>query len=104
MAPEQLTGEPLGTATDVFALGGMGWELLTGTTPFQGVDFEGLRKEHQAWALPPLASLLPGIDDDIVAFVEACLVRDPGRRLADLSEVASWAGPVDYKNLVSSER
>jgi serine/threonine protein kinase len=101
MAPEQLTGGPLGTATDVFALGGMAWELLTGTTPFQSVDFEGLRREHQAWALPPLVSILPGVDPDLVRFVEACLVREPERRLADLSEVASWAGHVDYKNLVS---
>ena len=102
MAPEQLTGEPLGTATDVFALGGVAWELLTGTTPFRAVDFEGLRKEHQAWALPPLASILPGIDEDLASFVEGCLVRDPERRLADLSEVASWAAPVDYRHLVSS--
>jgi len=78
------------------------WELLTGTTPFQGVDFEGLRREHQAWALPRLQSVLPGIDDALARFVEGCLVREPERRLADLSEVASWAGPVDYKNLVSS--
>jgi hypothetical protein len=79
----------------------MAWELLTGTTPFQSVDFEGLRREHQAWALPPLVSILPGVDPDLVRFVEACLVREPERRLADLSEVASWAGHVDYKNLVS---
>ena len=42
-----------------------------------------------------------GVDPDLVRFVEACLVREPERRLADLSEVASWAGHVDYKNLVS---
>jgi hypothetical protein len=46
-------------------------------------------------------SILPGVDPDLVRFVEACLVREPERRLADLSEVASWAGHVDYKNLVS---
>lgn len=52
-APEQLRGDALSPATDLYALGCLGWLLLTGAPPFEG-DGEALEFAHQFSPLPEL--------------------------------------------------
>jgi serine/threonine protein kinase len=100
MAPEQLAGEPIGTAADLYALAGTTWEMLTGKSPFRGKSFDALRKEHAAWEIPADGVAAPGIGADLEAFLAGCLVRDPASRKADLESMESWAAPVRYEDLV----
>lgn len=102
VAPEQIAEGPFGVAADVFGLGGLAWEMLTGKTLFAAKDFATLRKEHQAWRVPDAAEALPGADPDLVAFLSGSLARDPGKRSADLEAVAAWAGPVDCSRLLAT--
>lgn len=95
MAPEQLAGKPSGIPADLYALAGLAWELLTGKTLFQSKTFEGLLAEHRAWKVPDVSAALPGIGDDLVGFLSACLQRDPAKRSADLHAMAAWAGRVE---------
>lgn len=95
-APEQLTGEPITTATDVYALGLLLFELLTGTHPWMGAAtpmLQALRKVLQGPA--PIASVIAEqqttpvparlIRGDLDAIVAKALRREPGRRYATVS-------------------
>jgi hypothetical protein len=101
LAPEQLAEEPFGTAADVFSLGALAWEMVTGKTLFAAKDFATLRKEHDAWKVPDPAAALPGGDPDLVDFLSASLDRDPRRRPESLDRVIAWAAPVDFPRLAA---
>ncbi|WP_420082080.1 protein kinase domain-containing protein [Streptomyces sp. JL4002] len=75
MSPEQLTDQPVGPASDVFALGAVLAYTGTGTGPFGTGTAHALhyRAVHEA---PNLASLAP----DLREVVAACLDKDPDRR------------------------
>jgi serine/threonine-protein kinase len=80
LSPEQLKGETATEATDVFALGLMGYEILTGTGPFAAPT----QREAIIRALreppTPLQTLRPGVDPRLAALLEQCLAKDPKKR------------------------
>lgn len=84
MAPEQVKGEDLGPATDVYQLGVTLFELVTGTIPFPD-DPHGLA--HVQQSVPSLDS--QGIEPDptLEALIDACLRKDPNERPADASVI-----------------
>ncbi len=103
MAPEQLAGEPCGVAADVYGLGGLAWEMLTGTPLFPARDYTSLHDAHSAWAVPDITTIVPGVDDDLRRFLEGSLRREPDARRVDLGEIATWSGRVSYGDLTDFE-
>ncbi len=85
MAPEQwLRGALLSSATDVWALGVMLFEMLVGQRPFQGKDLPELRSDIcQEHPLPAMPDRVPG---EVRLLIEACLERSPERRIS-VSEI-----------------
>jgi serine/threonine-protein kinase len=80
LSPEQLKGEPATEATDVFALGLMGYELLTGQGPFTGkTQRETIIRSLREPPIP-LGNLRPGIDPALSNLLERCLTKEPGKR------------------------
>jgi serine/threonine-protein kinase len=87
-SPEQVRGESLTTATDVYSLGVVLYELLTGERPYR---LKTLRPEELTGAIleqePPRPSTKVRLHRDLDAIVLAALRKDPGRRYATAEQL-----------------
>jgi serine/threonine protein kinase len=83
MAPEQVRGEAWTTATDVFALGVVLWELVADARLFHRGPTWLSQAAVVEDAVPALA------DPQLDAIAQAALVKDPAARLASASELAA---------------
>ncbi len=90
MAPEQAEGNSadMGPRTDVYALGAILYELLTGRPPFRAATaFETLAQVKNADPVPP-SRIQPGMPGEIETICLKCLEKQPGRRYASALELA----------------
>ncbi len=96
-APEQWNGERATSATDVYALGVVAYELLAGKLPFAGPEIHDYRRQH----LQDIPKSVSGIPLKIQSLIDECLYKPPGARpshqnllarLNDREWVASEAG------------
>jgi serine/threonine-protein kinase len=96
MAPEQLRGEPVDTTTDVFALGCILYELLTGRRPFAG----GSRAEQISSVLRDDPAALPSqLPLTLRSVVRRCLEKRPTARYQNAGEVAAALEAIDIAAL-----
>jgi serine/threonine protein kinase len=86
MAPEQIRGGEPTPAVDVYALGVVMYEMLTGKRPFDDTHGEITRRLTEP--VPSPRALLPELDPAWERLVVGCLERDPARRFRDATEVA----------------
>lgn len=99
MAPEQLLGKPVDARTDLFALGCLLYEALTGSHPLLGsTTGETLNRICNVYQLP-VKELRPEVSESLSAFVDALLQKDPRRRpssaasaLEELDRVSGVSG------------
>jgi len=79
LAPEQIRGEELDARTDLYALGCLLYEALTGRPPFTGSPQEIVRAHLTADAPPP-SQLATGVPPELDAVVRSLLAKDRGMR------------------------
>jgi eukaryotic-like serine/threonine-protein kinase len=80
MSPEQAAGERVSPASDVYALGLVGYESLTGHAAFAGTNPVTVALKHVYEDPDPLPEEVP---PDVRHLIDAALVRDPQQRLPD---------------------
>ncbi|MCU0647655.1 MAG: serine/threonine-protein kinase [Gemmatimonadaceae bacterium] len=89
MAPEQWAGDPSADhRVDLYALGVMAFELLTGRAPFAAHQGAALMKAHLTESPPPVAALRPEVTSALATLVRECLAKDPDDRPASADVVA----------------
>jgi tetratricopeptide (TPR) repeat protein len=96
MAPEQALGEPVDGRADLYALGVLLYELVTGRLPFTGAKpLEVISQHVHAPVVPPRA-LRPGIPPGLDAAIVKLLAKQPAQRFASAAEArASLCGSLD---------
>jgi serine/threonine-protein kinase len=85
MSPEQIEGQRGDVRTDVYAVGTMLYELLTGHLPFTGDSYEVVIAQHLRGAIPRLDKQQPGISPQLAAVVARTLQRNPDERHPDMN-------------------
>ncbi len=80
MAPEQVRGEPLERAADIYALGVVLFEMVTGELPFSGESALGIAVRRLFDPPPPARSLVPDLPVAWERAIQRCLALAPGAR------------------------
>ena len=93
-SPEQARGEEATVASDIYALGVVLYEMLTGRRPFHGETAYQTAISRLTREPPPLAALAPDVPDGLAAIVRRAMAREPRDRYATAAELrdalAAW--------------
>jgi serine/threonine protein kinase len=80
LSPEQALGEEVTAAADIYSLGCVLYELLTGRTPYVFETLPELVVKHREEAIPPVRELRPDVSERLEAAVMHSLARNPDYR------------------------
>ncbi|WP_437293708.1 protein kinase domain-containing protein [Sorangium sp. So ce426] len=91
MAPEQITGSEVSARTDIYALGVMMYEMLSGHVPFDKGAGVGTLMSHVHDQIPPMQAHNPqlSISQTMEGIVYRCLEKDPAHRFSSMNELVN---------------
>src|SRR5499427_9264018 len=89
MAPEQLAGKGATVRSDIYALGLVLYEILSGKKAFTSLTIAALREEKEQSTPTAPSELRAGIDPSVERLVMRCLERDPRQRPASVAQLAA---------------
>jgi eukaryotic-like serine/threonine-protein kinase len=96
LAPEQAAGEDVSRAADLYSLGAVLYELLTGRSPHRFESLADLVAKQQSGVITPVRDLAPSVPEALEAVVMRCLAREPSFRPTSAAELAQeLAGAAD---------
>ncbi|MCX7994282.1 MAG: protein kinase [candidate division WOR-3 bacterium] len=87
MSPEQAAGKKVDNRSDIFSLGVMFYEMLTGEKPFKGENYSAVIHEILTVTPPSPIEANPLISRDISTIIEKMLEKDPDKRYQSIEEV-----------------
>ncbi len=89
MSPEQLLGREVSVRSDIYALGLLMYELVTGRRAFEGKGFAELARRHRDERPLEPSALAPGLEPAVERTILACLEKEPRRRPPSALAVAA---------------
>src|SRR6185295_17470750 len=105
MSPEQVSGADLDGRSDVYSLGIVMYQALSGKLPFDGLTAPAVLMAHATKRAPPLHTIAPNVPASLVAIVDRCLEKRAEDRfpncemLADALDDALEAAPSTIQSL-----
>ena len=88
VAPEQAQGGHVGPAADLYSLGCVLYEAVTGETPYRGANPVAIATQHVSAPVPNPRELVPDLPGQVAALIVRALDKEPGRRFASASAMA----------------
>jgi serine/threonine protein kinase len=90
MAPEQALGEPIDARTDLYALGVIAYEWLTGSPPLnlESLEIDELQRQIRETVPRPLSQIRPDVSPAAEKLVMALLEKSPSKRPSSAADVA----------------
>jgi serine/threonine-protein kinase len=100
ISPEQATGSPIDARADLYSVGVLLFEMLTGTRPFDGEVTDVLR-HHLATPVPKLSTRNPklGPRDDLQALIERAMAKSRDNRFASADAMLAALDTVDHRDM-----
>jgi serine/threonine-protein kinase len=88
IAPEQALGDEVGHRADIYSLGAVLYQLLTGRPPYEFGSLAELAEKQRTGTIVPVRDLEPSVPGPLEALVMRTLAREPGFRPASAAELA----------------
>lgn len=109
MAPEQIDGVPADARSDLYSLGLVTWEMLTGQRPWDGESLFNVITKQKTAELPAIDALRPGLVPPRLQYiVERMLQKKPAARWAGsdalLAKLDQWVVPSDWPQWEAAHR
>lgn len=104
MSPEQASGDPVAGTADIYAVGVMLYELVTGVLPFRASTAMGFAVKHMHREADSMTTV-PGLEDvpeELDAFVLELLSKSPGDRPPEMGQVANRLREIERREFDSS--
>ncbi len=87
MSPEQIDGAPLDGRSDIYSLGVLAWEMVTGQRPWAGEPLFKLLYKQKHEALPAVTIFRPDTGMGLQLAIEGALAKDPAARWATVNDM-----------------
>lgn len=104
MPPEQARGEPVDERADVYALGAILYNCLSGSLPYVGKTSDQVIRALVDGPPPPLGSLQPDLPPDLLSLVDKAMAPSPRDRYATAGELAADLRRFQRGQLVGAHR
>ena len=98
MSPEQIKGETVSAATDIYSAGVVLYEMLCGRRPFTGETAVEIARQHLKGSCLPPHKLNPAVSTELSSFVMKAIRRDKNLRFATAAQMMSELRPIQNKN------
>jgi len=89
LAPERVMGQSASPQSDIYAVGVVLYEALSGRKPFDADTPIGMMRAVEAHEVVPLSEICPRLDPGLLATIDKAMAKDPGQRFLSADEMSA---------------